>query len=332
MAVLIWRAAIISKEFSKDLTFGPSCLPQPPPKLLISSPIMKSLAVTVLLIAFCFLGYDYFLAPPQDRAVFARPVVAQPPPSAPEVVETKVQQVVATAPVRIAPLPTTVAQAPRPAESTPVPKTPKQDSIEVLTENWQKVSRTAFPRPVNLVKDTTFNLSFGASTVRAGTQVIALNMDKGLLLIAPNEASAVRKSVPIDDTDLKSRLTAVYEKWKAERVEDARRQAEERKRLPAIATTGAVDTFGKPTRSGDGAYPLLLAKMRSGSPTDITPNSVIRWGNAEMVTIKGVPTWVIPVTYKTKTPFGVMDAETLAHVQKGQVVAWNFKGSGEPVP
>lgn len=327
-------------ENSKELTFDQSCLSQP--LSLIFN--MKSLAITLLILAACFLGYDYYLALPQERMVFERPPIDHSlanaaSPTAQKVGESKRQQYMTSVPFRADPSPSSNSHASQanfssqaPAQTPP--QSPKLDSIEVLTENWQKIPSTAFPRPVTLVRDATFKLSNGASTVRAGAQVVALSLDKGLLIIAPSEASALRNSVSIDDTDFKSRLTAGYEKWKSEREAEFRRKAAEPRTqtAPAVGTTSAVDESGKPTRSGDGSYPLLLARMRAGSPSDITPQNVIRWGNAEMATIKGTPTWVIPVTYKTQTPFGEFDAETVVHVQKEKVVSWVYKGSGEEVP
>jgi hypothetical protein len=162
-------------------------------------------------------------------------------------------------------------------------------------------------------------------------------MDHEMIVIAPAPGAAVRKSVPIDNIDLKAQLTSAYEQWKITRAAALRRQFENKNQSPPVAAaaskeTSSADAAGKPVARPDGAYPLLLAKLQRGDVTDITPQNIIRWGQPMLENIKGMPTWTIEVSYRTKTMFGPMDVISLAHVREGRVIDWIYKGSGEPIP
>lgn len=319
---------------------------------------MKSLIITALIIGGVFLGYDYFLAPPKERVVFKRQEApsekrVQPDatstllPGSTSAAKTRDNSTQAQPPVDTPKLPPGKA----PPSETPVvnavskPDTaipgrpafipPRFESIEVLTGSWKKVPSTAFPRTVKLLKDTTFKFSVGSSVVRAGAAVVALRMDNGQLIIAPNDKSPARQVVPVENTDLKAILVQLYERWKIDRIEEARKIYEENLRhpKPAVANVApAVDASGKPLQAADGKYPLLLAQLQKGTPSEITPLNITCWKEPVQGTYKGTPTWIVEVSYKTKTLFGEMNIDSLVHVQNGKVVDWVFKGSGEAVP
>ena len=137
---------------------------------------MKSFLVTLLIIGAAFLGYDYYLTPPQRRIVFERPPVV--PQREPVVTESSPKKKTLSAPVPEAvsePVP--VAEAPRPvvptppADGKPVFKEPKFATIESLTKGWTQIPKSAFPRPVKLLKDATFTLGAGSSVVRASSMI-----------------------------------------------------------------------------------------------------------------------------------------------------------------
>jgi hypothetical protein len=310
---------------------------------------MKSLCITLLILAAGFLAYDYFGAAPQERLFFARPAANPAPVAAPQ---TEPAKFIAAAPSvapppktpeRVVPPPVTESPPPAPTpakaitEEEPSFHEPKFDAIEVVTGDWKKIPPSAFPRSVKLLRETAFTYPFGISKVRSGTQVYAQGMDHELVVIAPAQGATVRKSVRIDDTDLKVQLTSSYEQWKVTRVAALRHQFENKNQSPPASAdtskeTPAADAAGKPVARPDGAYPLLLAKLQKGDVTDITPQNIIRWGQPMLETIKGLPTWTIEVSYRTKTMFGPMDVVSLAHVREGRVIDWIYKGSGEPIP
>ena len=311
--------------------------------------IMKTFLVTLLILGAAFVGYDRFLALPEQRVLFAKPAVkpapaseaadapkpkAEPPPTTVTVTEPKVKpssvpQVPETP--KPEPVPTTAA-----AEAKPAFQPPHFDTIEMLTKGWTQLPKSAFPRAVKLMKEVTFKFSVGLSTMKAGAEVVALSLENGQLIIAPSEAAKARTAVAVDDTDLKSRVAAAYEQWKVERVAAARRAFEDGQRAPKspppVAAAALVEASGKPARAPDGTYPLLLARLKTGAPSEITPQNILRWQEAQSATFNGKPAWTVEVRYRTKTMFGDMDVDSLAYVQNGRVQKWLYKGSGEEVP
>lgn len=225
-----------------------------------------------------------------------------------------------------------------PAAARRIPPSPTEarvESLEELTRNWTVIPASAFPRKVKLLREASFRSGVGASKLPAGSTVVALACDKGILSLAPDESSPVRGMTRVGDTDLKTQFNDSYAKWAAERLEalrelQARRLREE---LPApVAIPGGVDDSGRPVRGPDGTYPVLVASMRSGQVTDITPNKVKMWGAPQLATMEGRPTWVIDVNYDTIVFCGPIEARAQAHVRDGKVVRWVYPGSGEPVP
>ena len=72
--------------------------------------------------------------------------------------------------------------------------------------------------------------------------------------------------------------------------------------------------------------------MKSGVVTEITPQSITRWGDAEKGEVNGKPCWNVPVEFDAATAFGRFHTEAFARVVEGRVSGWYYKGSGEVVP
>lgn len=308
---------------------------------------LKSLFITALVLGAAFLAYDYFLAPPEEKVVFkkasenhagaaAAPVAAAsttpaqsappsvPPPPSPEVTPATPAP---RAPSAGSP-PPVVSAASSPDAFTP----PAIPSVEQATANWSRVPATAFPRQVKLVMPVAFKASYGGTQMPAGSEVTALSLQDGSLLLAPSPSSAARASVTVDTTDLKASLTTAYNAWRERRIEEARIAWKNRDRNPVVSSTPEVAADGKPQVSADGTFPLLLASMRAGMVTEVTPTSITRWGTPEQGDHNGKPCWVVPVEYDAQTAFGKFSTTAVAKVVDGRVAGWFYKGSGEPVP
>jgi hypothetical protein len=314
---------------------------------------LKSLFVTLLIIGGAFLAYDRYLAPEKDKIVFknraAGTETAVPPPAptvnpVPSAVETPTAPAAPVSAPPVASMPesgsvsmtapsSAPAPAPAPADDGFVP--PRIPSVEDATMNWMRIPATAFPRAVKLSKPATFKAGFGSTQVGAGATVTVIAAQQGTLTIAPNAASTLRSTVPIDATDLKATLAQVYETWRTGRIAEARRAWEKRDATPATPAAvqvAAFDSSGKPERDADGRFPLLLASMKSGAVTEITPQSITRWGNPEKDESSGKPAWIVPIEYDAVTAFGKFSTEAIAKIAEGRVIGWYYKGSGEVVP
>lgn len=301
---------------------------------------MKSLFYTILIIGGAFLGYDYFLAPPGQKIVFKS---LNPPPTK-KVIPSESAPAAKPAAVEAAPAPEKpmVAEAPKPVVPPPAPEPakassgPKFDPIEVLTGNWLKIPPTAFPREVKLLEDAMFKMSVGASKVAAGGIAFAMAAENGVLTLAPTKESSARAQLPIDSTDLKAQLNEAYEKWKILRVEELKASAARRQQANtqqvAAASSNEADASGKPLRAADGTYPLLIASMKRGQVTEITPDNIKGWEEPQPTKIQGKNGWGVRLHYEAKTIFGLMPVDAQAMVLDGKVVGWYYTGSGEEVP
>ena len=307
---------------------------------------MKSLFVTLVILGAIFLAYDYYVAPPGEKMVFKSLNVVSPAPSVQEkVVPANPEPKPAVVPAKPASV-AAVSSAPVPAVTPPAPVkaasadasgfvAPKFESLDVLSKNWSFIPKTAFSRQVKLTRNTQFKMSAGAATINAGAEVTALGFDKGQLILAPNEASAARAAVAIDDTDLKAVLAAGYEQWKVARTAAAKSTflaKAARGDAPAVTDPNAVDAGGKPVRGSDGSFPVLVSSLKSGDVTEIKLANIHRWDDPQPTMLDGKPGWSIKVQADVDTVFGLQPAEAQALVRDGRVKGWFYTGSGEPVP
>ncbi|OAI57448.1 hypothetical protein AYO49_01955 [Verrucomicrobiaceae bacterium SCGC AG-212-N21] len=313
---------------------------------------LKSLLITLIILGGVFLAYDCYLAPDANKLVFKKPpspkpVPPQPPPAPPP-----------PAPSQAA-LPTTVMPPPAPESVTPPPVAPPPQAappmiepspavaevtvsfvppsipdVTAATQNWTRIPQSAFPRVVKLKKPATFKAKFGSTQVAAGTEVMAVAGQQNMLTISPNAASTLRGTVPIDDTNLKVMLTGLYDAWRDKRISAARVAWEQRKDMPEPVVVNAVmvTADGKPIMEKDGTYPLLLASMKVGQVTEVTPKNIKKWGQAEPGDFKGQKCWKVPVDFDAATAFGVFSTVAVARVVDGKVADWTYRDSGESIP
>ncbi|MDB6006247.1 MAG: hypothetical protein JWR15_3234 [Prosthecobacter sp.] len=302
---------------------------------------MKSLFYTLIILGGAFLAYDYFGAPPGKKLVFKSLNVVPKWTKVTTVKPVEVEQPVVKE-VMPEPMKPVVVETPKPVEKAPAPKPastgPKVETIEALTGNWLKIPESAFPREVKLLQDAMFKMSVGASKIAAGGLAYALSADNGMLTLAPTATSPARAQVPIDGTDLKARLYVPYEKWKITREKELKEIAAKKvlnsSQAPAEAapSSSEVEAGGKPARDATSAYPLLVTSMKRGQVTEIKPENIIRWQDAQPIMIQGKPGWAVKVECNVKTIFGMQTVEAQALVLNGKVTGWYYTGSGEEVP
>ncbi|MEN3942674.1 hypothetical protein WJU23_15340 [Prosthecobacter sp. SYSU 5D2] len=314
---------------------------------------MKGILVLILAAAVGYAAYQYVYPQIADAMKFEKhkpqeEVVEAPKP------EPKKEVAVVAPPKPVMEEPKPVMEAPKPAPMVeapaPAPVMPKEgefvppvfDPIDVATQNWTNIPKSAFPRQVILKKDLNLQMKIGNSTastqVKAGGSIFAVGQEGNEILVSPTDTSPMRGKVGMDDTNLKEVLTEIYDKWKVARVETLRRAHEfklaaaERAKNAPPPTKGATASVSasndKPARDKDGTYPLLLASMNSGQVTEIKPEAIKEWGEPQNT--DGV--WTVIVKYETQTMFGKFDTEAQAQIKNGRVEKWIYTGSGEEVP
>ncbi len=216
--------------------------------------------------------------------------------------------------------------------------------LEEVVKGWMEIPKSAFPRPVKLMKGVEFVMMVNnnkiGSKVGPGGEATVIAQDGTNLVVAPTPTSPAKTQINIDDTDLKASLTQAYDNWKTQRIvwlkrqflfskESANRVAETGKggAPVAAATTGA-----KPEKNGEGTYDILLTSMKTGQVTEITPQNAKKWSDVQLEKIDGKEYWTIIVDYTTKTMFGDFDTQAQARIFGGKVEKWIYTGSGEVVP
>ena len=324
---------------------------------------MKAFGILILLVAVGFVGFQYAYEPIAEYIGLEKPkpvVIAEvqptvvkvvtPPPMVPKKEEPAPMPVVPTPPM---PEPMPQITMTDTKLSAPIAKAdadgfmpPTFPPIEEVVKNWMEIPQKAFnpPRPVKVMKPVEFMRVIAGnkigSKVPAGGIAYVTGQDGVNLTIAlTSEPNAPVSQVNIDDTDIKSVLTDAYERWKVAMTEYQRRQhqfakdsssrAAETKKAGVVAPATTGDA---PKKNGEGQYDVLLASMKMGQVTEITPTNIKKWGDAQLEKIDGKDYWTVIVDYTTKTMFGDFDTQAQARIFGGKVEKWIYTGSGEVVP
>lgn len=317
---------------------------------------MKALGILILLLGVGFVGFQYAYPPVADYFGLEKPK--------PQTVEVKQPELVVVEPpkpMKVEPKPEPPKPEPPKPEPMPTPppmtaglgaevKKPDADGflapdfppIEQVVKNWSEIPKSAFPRPIKLMKNVEFMAEINGnkfgSKMTAGGIATAIGQNGENLTVAPTPTSPARASVSMDDTDLKAVLTDVYERWKVDRTAMLKRQFlfaqnSANNAKATAASSPAVATRGdKPVKNAEGTYDILLASMKAGQVTEITPTNIKKWGDAALEKIDEKEYWTIIVDYTTKTMFGDFDTQAQARVFGGKVEKWIYTGSGEVVP
>ena len=212
--------------------------------------------------------------------------------------------------------------------------------IDEVVKGWREIPKGAFPRKVKLQKEVEFVANVGGGTVTTkiapGGEVHALSQDGNNIVVAPTPTSPAHVTVAMSDTDLKEILTNAYANWKPQMVTYLRAQWDfqrnSKKNAVASSNPKLSGVKDKPERNPDGTYPLLLASMKAGQVTEITPTNIKKWGELQMEKIDGQEYFTVIVDYVTKTMFGDFPTAAQARIRDGKVVRWIYTGSAKWCP
>jgi hypothetical protein len=323
---------------------------------------MKALFGLVILVAVGYVGFQYAYQPLMDMVGLEKqPKVADFTPLEPAVVEAS-RPAEPKAPKVEEPKPE-MPKAPEPAPAPPpaampkvvegmgasVPATdadgftpPTFPPIEDVVKNWMEIPRSAFQNPIKVMKPVEFvtviNGNKIGSKVPAGGEAHVVGQEGLTLTITPSPTSSAKATIAMDDTNIKEVLTQLYERWKVNMTEYKRRQhlfaKESEGRAKEAKASGKVAAVSNdaPKKNSEGSYDLLLASMKAGQVTEITPTNVKKWGDVQVEKIDGKDYFTVIVDYTTKTMFGDFDTQAQARIAGGKVEKWIYTGSGEVVP
>jgi hypothetical protein len=235
------------------------------------------------------------------------------------------------------------ASDPRIAEVIARHPLPQIAPLEEFVDGWRAIPTTAFPREVTLRSDVKMTLAGGRgeSTVPAGTKVFAMSIDEhGVVTVRPSRQSEASGEVPLEGTDLKEVLTAVYNNYLkrttrvvlAQRAREIRELRQSEMAAKAAEAAAAALVGPQPAVLANGQVPVAVASIRAKEVTDFDLGVIDAWGPVLYDEIDGEPYWTVSVNYEAETIFGKFPAEAVALIRQGKVEKWVFAGSGEPVP
>ncbi len=324
---------------------------------------MKALLVLILAAAIGYVAYEFAYPPIAEMMKFTKHVpkvepkkevlVVEAPKPKPQPKPEPMPEPKPEPKPEMKPEPKPEPEMPKvvmPTEPAPDPTgfvPPTFPPVDQLTQNWAVIPASFFtqPKQVTMKKDLEIAMKVGAGTSKAsfksGGKVFVMSQNGGNLIIGSAPGSPMRGEVAMDDTDFKDVFTAAYEQIKVVRIEQARKAheyqlaaAERAKNAPAGASKGGGGggSNAKPEKDKDGTYPLLIASMKAGEVTEIKPDNIKSWGDANQEKIDGTDYWTINVKYETQTMFGKFETEAQARIKNGKVDKWVYTGSGEVVP
>ncbi len=239
-----------------------------------------------------------------------------------------------TQPGGMTPEPTPVA-APVDEIETRYPM-PVFKEITEITKEWSSIPSRAFPRPVKTLVPINLEGPNGKIQLPEQTEALAVGMTQGMLVLMKSRDNPARSLVPLANTDLKETLTALYEKYKAFKIEQVMKQRERVRALKARAN-GATDAElaaagPKPKVESGGIIPVMLASLRAKQITETTEERITAWGDLNIEQINGESYWTGTIQCTVDNAiFGPTPTELMALIRDDKVVKWLYSGSKEEV-
>lgn len=215
---------------------------------------------------------------------------------------------------------------------------PNFRTLEELTANWTTVPSRAFPRKVRTTVPVDFASGVGKTTVPAGSELVALAFNGGVMTLARAADSDLKATVTLASTNFKETLSAAYDSYVQKRRSDitkARENARYQKANPAPPPP-PVDEQAKlagarPVPDGQGRIPEMVQSISSKEVTEFKLGDIQSWGPVEFSLDKGKACWSCTIGVQISTMFGMVDTEVQAFISRGRVIKWIFAGSKEPV-
>ena len=208
--------------------------------------------------------------------------------------------------------------------------------ITDITKEWSSIPSRAFPRPVKTLVPINLEGPTGKIALPAQTEVLAVGMTQGMLVLMKNRENPARSLVPLANTDLKTTLTTLYEKYKSYKIEQTMKQRERARALKAHAngaTESELAAVGpKPTAESGGVITAMLNSLRAKEIKETTEDRITAWGDLNIETIKGETYWTGSIQCTVDNAlFGPTPTELIALIRNDKVIKWLYSGSKEEV-
>lgn len=213
---------------------------------------------------------------------------------------------------------------------------PSFKSIEEITKEWSSIPSRAFPRPVKTLVPIVFESPAGKVKLPENSDALAVGMTQGMLVLMRSREDSARSLVPLANTDLKQSLTVLYDKFKAYKIEEVRKQRQRAKDLKSRsngATAQEMAAAGpKPKVDENGVILAMMQSLRAKEIKETTPEKIISWGPLNVEEIGGKAYWTGTLQCTVDNAiFGPIPTELLALIKDEKVVKWLYSGSREEV-
>jgi hypothetical protein len=208
--------------------------------------------------------------------------------------------------------------------------------ISEITKDWTMIPSRAFPRPVKTLVAINLEGPNGKVPLPEQSPALAVAMTQGMLVLMKNREDPARSLVPLANTDLKTTLTALYEKYKAYKIDLVMKQRERARKIKANAN-GATDTEltaagPKPKVESGGIITAMVESLRFKQITETTEERITAWGDLNIEEFEGKSYWTGTIQCTVDNAiFGPTPTELMALIRDDKVVKWLYSGSKEEV-
>lgn len=203
--------------------------------------------------------------------------------------------------------------------------TPQIKPLMEAVENWRNVPKNAYPELVAIRTPVDFEIEQGDKTVArgrlpAGSMMVPEKL-VGDELTVRSGSLPVGVVVPVDDTDFKEQVEALYDSIVKRRHAEvkAKREAERKRRLGEMTVEATMVEWN------DGSESRFVPLKESLGKGDVGVYSLYdvtkwRWGGEE--NIDGVEYDTAYIMTVSEAAFGITERELKALLRDGKVVHW----------
>ncbi|MEX2580974.1 MAG: hypothetical protein WD342_18090 [Verrucomicrobiales bacterium] len=206
--------------------------------------------------------------------------------------------------------------------------------LMVIVDNWNAVPARAYPEEVTAKETVAFDLEvngekIGSSNVPPGTPLKPVRLVGDQLTVASLANPAMNRSIQVDKTDFKDRITQRYEEFVTMRQNEvATARAKAKQAIEANPNLMAKLAGGDATpavSADDPKFGPVKASLRNGEVASVTLEEAtdFTWNGTEQIGGDYEGTYeTVTVRFEVDTIFGTFPTVYKCLIEGGRVVAW----------
>ncbi len=213
---------------------------------------------------------------------------------------------------------------------------PNFKTIEEITREWSAIPSRAFPQKLKTKVALTFDAAAGKVELPPDSDAVAGGMVAGMLVVMREGDDSTRIQVPLANTNLKEKLTALFERYKEyhrKRIIGQRERARALKARSNGANEEQMRLAGpKPEVRAGGVVPIMMESLQAGKLTELKANNITAWGALDFEEVDGTVYWTGTVQCTVDNAlFGPQPTEVMALIKDNKIIKWIYTGSREEV-